>query len=157
MISSRAEALEFRQLSPEWEIPLAQFFEELKNNGDEEFFHPHPLTAAEAMERCAHIGLDLYFVAVFGRKVIGYAMLRGWEDGYEVPSLGIAIHPQNRGMKLGRAMMEFLHCVARVRGVQRIRLKVYKKNSIAQKLYENLGYEFKEETNSELVGYYEVT
>jgi ribosomal-protein-alanine N-acetyltransferase len=145
--------LEFRQLSSEWELPLAEFFEALERNGDSHFFHPHPFTAAEAKNRCAYTGKDLYYIAVTGRKVIGYGMLRGWDEGYEVPSLGIAIHPDERGLKLGIALMHFLHCAARMRGAKRIRLKVHQGNTVAKKLYEGLGYVYREERSQQLVGF----
>jgi ribosomal protein S18 acetylase RimI-like enzyme len=150
------EALEFRQISPGWESSLAELFEALERNGDAHFFHPHPLTAAEARNRCTYAGRDLYYIAVIGGKAIGYGMLRGWDEGYEVPSLGIAIHPERRASKLGLAMMLFLHSAARMRGAKRIRLRVYKDNNVAKTLYETLGYTFTAEGDSELIGYCEL-
>lgn len=153
---SQDEVLEFRHVSADWERPLSDFFEVLEINGYSRFFHPHPFTRAEATKRCAYSGRDLYYIAVLGRQIIGYGILRGWDEGYDVPSLGIAIHPQYHGRKLGSAMMQFLHSAAKVRGAKRIRLKVYKANTVARTLYEHLGYELVENGDSELIGYYDL-
>jgi len=132
--------------------PLTEFFMALKAAGDEKHFHPHPLTATEAKNLCHYRGKDLYYLLVDGRRVLAYGMLRGWDEGYEVPSLGIAVHPSERGSGAGLAMMEFLHLAARRRGARNVRLKVYKDNTPAVRLYESLGYAFHAGEGDQLVG-----
>jgi ribosomal-protein-alanine N-acetyltransferase len=150
-------ALEFRKLSPDMEGCLADFFHVLSTAGDTSHFHPHPFTAEAAKERCHYTGRDLYYVAISNGNVQAYGMLRGWDEGYEVPSLGIAVHPRARGIKLGSAMMHFLHSAARQRGASRIRLRVYKDNITARSMYEKLGYHFEGEQEGQLVGFCELT
>jgi len=149
-------ALEFRKLGPDLEGALADFFAELKASGTAEYFHPHPFTAEEAKTLCHRQGEDLYYVAVAGGRILGYGMLRGWDDGYEVPSLGIAFRSGDRGIGLGKSFMVFLHSAASLRGSKRIRLKVYPDNTAALNLYESLGYHFEEESAGQLVGYIEL-
>jgi len=144
--------LEFRRLSPEWKVSLEGFFVALRAAGDEKHFHPHALTAAEARQRSQYAGRDLYYVMVEGERVLGYGMLRGWDEGYPVPSLGIALHPSARGLGLGKAFMYFLHAAARRRGARQVRLKVYPANRAAIRLYEGLGYRFQTEEGGQLVG-----
>ncbi|MFN8515656.1 MAG: GNAT family N-acetyltransferase [Chloroflexia bacterium] len=99
-----------------------------------------------------YAGADLYYVLIAGDTILGYGMLRGWDAGYEVPSLGIAIHPQYRGSGLGKLLMQFLHCAARWKGATQIRLKVYPDNPRAIKLYQQLGYAFGKMEHEQLVG-----
>jgi [ribosomal protein S18]-alanine N-acetyltransferase len=146
-------SVEFRLLGPEWTQPLANFFQALVDQGDDGQFHPHPFTASEAERLTAYQGKDLYYVCVQGMEVLAYGMLRGWDEGYAVPSLGIAVHPSMRGQGVGKAMMEFLHLAARRKGASRIRLKVYPGNTKAIKLYESLGYRFDGEERGQRVGY----
>lgn len=146
-------ALEFRRLGRDDEAPLADFFATLSKRGDDRFFHPHPFTADEAARLCRYAGRDLYYVATAGGRVLAYGILRGWDEGYEVPSLGIAVHPEARGAGLGRAFMAFLHAAAAARRAPRVRLKVYPDNTPARTLYERLGYRFEGETNGQLVGH----
>ena len=80
-------------------------------------------------------------------------MLRGWDQGFAVSSLGIATHAAARGIGLGRALMLYLHAEARRRGARRIRLKVYPDNRVAVELYRTLGYVFAGELEEgQLVG-----
>lgn len=140
-------------MGPDVQHALAEFFADLVAAGDEHAFHPHPFTPEAAAERAAYRGLDVYCVAVAGGRVLGYGMLRGWDEGFEVPSLGIAIHQAARGIGLGRAMMAYLHCEARRRDAARIRLKVYPDNAVAVALYRSLGYEFTGTEDGQLVGF----
>jgi ribosomal protein S18 acetylase RimI-like enzyme len=145
--------LEFLKLSAGWEGPLADFFQALREAGDEPNFHPHPLDAESARKLTSYTGHDLYYIAAAGGRVLGYGMLRGWDEGHEVPSLGIALHPQARGKGLGKALMCFLHAAARQKGANRIRLKVYPQNATAVNLYRSLGYKFETMEGDQSVGY----
>jgi len=145
--------LEFRQLVPDLRAQLEEFFLELHSNQDEKFFHPHPFTPEAADEICRRVGRDLYYSALADNKILGYGILRGWDEGFETPSLGIAIHPQARGLLLGAALMHFLHAAARQRGAQRIRLTVYKENYVARRLFSKLGYEYEDSGSDKLVGF----
>ena len=148
-----SSALECRIVDETLEQPLVEFFRALKRAGDDKYFHPHPLTDEEAKRRAHYSGKDLYYVLVEGDKVLGYGILRGWDEGYEAPSLGIVIHPAVRGMGLGKLFMHFLHAAARRRGASKIRLKVYPDNTTAVTMYQELGYTFQAEEAGQLVGF----
>jgi [ribosomal protein S18]-alanine N-acetyltransferase len=144
--------IEFRQFSSVWKPGLAAFLQLLEENGDIKFFHPHPFTDEFLDSLCKYKGNDLYYVAVEAETVLAYGLLRGWDEGYTIPSLGIATHPQLRGIGLSRAFMHFLHIAARRKGALEIRLKVYPDNTKAVKLYESLGYVFEGFDNQQMVG-----
>jgi [ribosomal protein S18]-alanine N-acetyltransferase len=140
-------------LTAEWKEPLLAFFRSLVISEDTRNFQPHAFTQ-EAVERIMQsVRRDLYYVLVEGRKVLGYGMLRGWDEGYEVPSLGIAIHPSARGTGLGKLLMQFLAEAAKRRGAEQVRLRVKIDNDRARGLYEKLGYKFGSEEDGYLVGY----
>ena len=146
--------LEFRRPVPDLEQGLARFFQDLEASGDTAHFHPHPMTPAAAAERVRYRGKDVYYVVTTGERVIGYGMLRGWDQGYAVPSLGIALHPDARGLGLGRTLMLVMHSEAKRRGAAKIRLKVYPDNEAAVSLYRSLGYVYEEKLEAgQLVGY----
>jgi [ribosomal protein S18]-alanine N-acetyltransferase len=143
------EGLEIRRLTTEWKRPLLFFLSALDEAGDADFFLPHAFTE-QAVERILLTARkDLYYVLADGTQVLGYGMLRGWDEGYAIPSLGIAIHPRFRGAGIGRIFMHFLGAAAKFRGASRIRLRVKAKNTKAAKLYESLGYEFCPEEEGE--------
>jgi ribosomal protein S18 acetylase RimI-like enzyme len=132
------ECVAFR---PGWEDALARFFSDLNaKGGGDAFFHPHASDEAGLHGVARDIGDDLYYLFVRGREVLGYGLLRGWNEGYEIPSLGIAVHPSMRGTGLGRSIMDFLEAMARMRGASSIRLRVHKDNAIARGMYARRGY-----------------
>ena len=144
-------------LDPKHGPSLANLFERLRQNGEENFFHPHPLTSGEAAARANHSGRDFYCVMVLDNHVIGYGMLRGWDEGYAIPSLGIAIDPEVRGRGYSRVLMNFLRDVAKQRGAERIRLKVDPQNQSAAELYRSLGYVLEPQPDGQLIGFLELT
>ena len=114
----------FAQLSSHHQASLAALFEALDENGDGTHFFPHPLTATEADRLCNRAGLDEYIVLVEDGVVIGYGMLRGWDDGFDVPSLGFATHPGHRRKGVADAIMRELIQRAKARGALKLRLTV---------------------------------
>ncbi len=144
--------MECRRLSAEIVGPLSEFLADLACADEEQYFHPHPFTAQELNNIISHCEQDLYVVFVQGSQILGYGMLRGWDEGFSVPSLGIAISSKMQGQGLGRALMEFLHAAAQMKGAHQVRLKCYKRNLRAMSLYQSLGYEFVENSDEQLVG-----
>ena len=144
-------------LGPEHAPSLARFFARLQQSNSEEFFHPHPLTTEESIARSYYKGSDFYCVLLENSEVIGYGMLRGWDEGYAIPSLGIALDHSVRGRGYGRVLMNFLHETARKRGAAKVRLKVDSRNHPAIELYRSLGYVFEPQSGQDLVGFLDFT
>jgi len=144
--------LEILRLRPLHTAAIAKFFTIICENGLAENFHPHPFSDAEAKRLAAYEGKDLYYILVWQEEVIGYAMLRGWDEGYDIPSLGIAIHPKMQGKGLGRLLINFLHAAARLRNARKIRLTVGRENATAIKLYQLFGYTLQDHSASSLLG-----
>lgn len=134
------------------EKALKELFSEITQARDDEYFHPHPFNAEEAHKRCIYTGKDLYYVLLARKKVLGYGMLRGWDEGYEVPSLGVLIRASARGAGLAEMFVHFLHTAARRCGARKVILKVYRENHAAKRLYEKIGYTFKESGDAQLHG-----
>lgn len=160
--TSHDGTLQCRRLSSADSGELASLFAALCEHHDHRLFHPHPLTSEAALSltehhACCHTVLanrDEYHVAqdVGSGRIVAYGMLRGWAEGFEVPSLGIAVHPEHRGRGIAKQFMQHLHRVAIGRGAERVRLKVYRHNQAAVKLYESLGYTFTPHGEAEWLG-----
>lgn len=140
-------SIEFVRLVPRWQEGLKLFLEDLRECGDDVFFSPHPTDENSVNRIAGYTGRDLYYLLVEEEKVIGYGLLRGWDEGYQIPSLGIAIHPSARGGGLGKIFLNFLHVSAFRRGASKVRLRVHKNNNKAIRLYKSLGYVFEEDAN----------
>jgi ribosomal protein S18 acetylase RimI-like enzyme len=81
-------------------------------------------TSEEARKLCRCSGLDQYFVATVNGRILGYGMLRGWDEGYAIPSLRLATHPNARSQGLGEFLMRGLIQQARNRRASQLRLTV---------------------------------
>lgn len=136
------EGIECLKYSREWQTALQEFYGALRDCGDNLFFKPHSFDDNSLASLATNVGADLYYLLVQDKVVLGYGLLRGWEEGYEIPSLGIAIRPSERGKGLATLLMHYLHVMARIRGAEQVRLRVHSGNQAAIDLYSGLGYVF---------------
>jgi ribosomal protein S18 acetylase RimI-like enzyme len=141
---------------------LAVFFEAIASDAAvTAFFHPHPFTREQAEWVCGR-GPELrdrYLVATEGDSpaIVGYAMLRGWDEGYDVPAFGVCVRPDRQGRGLGRLLLEHAVGAAKAAGATRMMLKVHRDNAGARRLYESAGFSFAPDQETEqVVGYKEL-
>jgi ribosomal-protein-alanine N-acetyltransferase len=146
-------APEFRPIGPQDADSLACLYSRFQSQGIEEFFHPHPFTHEEAVKRANYVGKDFYCLMRLHDEAMGYGLLRGWDEGFEIPSLGCAIDLAVRGHGYARLLMEYLHATATQRGAKRIRLKVYPNNTRAIGLYRSMGYVLQGGEAGQWIGY----
>lgn len=147
--------LTFIRLTKEIQQSFFTFLEQLSDMGDKDFFHPHgfdKVSAAEVVTE-SEKSSDEYWVCIVDNEIAAYGMLRGWAEGFDIPSLGIATSPKHRGRGYGKQMMIHLHDIARSRGATKCRLKVDKRNFVAKSLYEKLGYNFQVYSQTEFIGF----
>ncbi len=121
---------------------LGDFFETLSLDPSAHMFHPHPLTAEYAGALVAGDRMDEYFIAVDQDRVIGYGMLRGWDEGYTTPAFGVAVLSEARGRGVGRQLLRYAFELAREHDATEVMLKVHPDNRAAKLLYESEGFEF---------------
>lgn len=147
--------MEFIKLSvenlPEWKESISNFMD--RNIADYVYFHPHRLSYTGVYDEVEKNPKDYYTILVdLNRNIMGYGMLRGWQEGYEIPSLGIMMDKTFRGTGLSSAVMAELHTTAKERGAKSVRLSVFKDNAAAVKFYTRLGYVLAEKNKYELIG-----
>ena len=88
----------------------------------------------EAESPCAR-----YLVAVQNGQVIGYAGMRFVMEEGDITN--VAVDPDFRGMGVGRGLVSALMQYAANLGVTALTLEVRKSNSVAQHVYQKLGFE----------------
>jgi ribosomal protein S18 acetylase RimI-like enzyme len=142
-----AGSVEFRSITSRDADALADLFADI----DETFFRPHPFTAEEARRIASLEGRDHYALMFVDERPVAYGMLRGWDEGFETPSLGIAVRTREQRRGYGRLMMDHLRATAMARGAGMVRLRVHRDNERARRLYESLGYRYMGEDRGELV------
>jgi ribosomal protein S18 acetylase RimI-like enzyme len=139
--------VEFRVVGPDDAEMLVDMFAHI----DDSFFRPHSFAPAAARHIAQHRGRDAYLLLVDEGRAVAYGMLRGWDEGFATPSLGIAVRTDCQGRGLGRRMMEELHGLAADRGAEAVRLRVHLGNTRARRLYESMGYGYRGWERGELL------
>lgn len=149
--------IKLRALEPVDYENLACFFKVLEEFNVSQFFHPHSFNPETARQICEYEGRDWY-AALFVKDqelsmIVGYVILRGWDEGFTIPSFGVCVHPNWQGLGLGRLLTWAAIAIARLRQSPAIRLKVYPSNHQAIALYSSIGFEFDNNLeNDQLVG-----
>ena len=144
------------RLTSDHYVPLKSLFSVISNDPSAASFHPHSFDDESARAIANYNGADIYagYFTADG-SILAYGLLRGRDEGFEIPSLGIYVAPKARGRGVSREVMTSLHEMARNDlGASKVRLKVYSDNLPALKLYKGIGYKFENQKGRELVGYF---
>lgn len=136
--SSRALAV--REVMPEDRAGLAALFARNVDGRVPATFDPFPLSPDQADRIVRNTGRDAYFVGLEGERVVALSMLRGSDEGFDVPSFGIFVDAATQGRGIGRRLTEWTVAEARRRGAPAVRLSVYATNAPALALYQDLGF-----------------
>jgi sugar phosphate isomerase/epimerase/GNAT superfamily N-acetyltransferase len=113
-----------------------------RNNRPEvtRFFKPFPLNENTALELLKPQRKDLFFVMEENGRFLAFSMLRGQDDGYDIPSFGIFVDWEHQWCGAGKRLSEWTFRWADQMGETKIRLSVYEQNISARTLYERLGF-----------------
>jgi len=98
---------------------------------------------------------DKYFGIFINDDLAGFYMLRGFDEGFEVPSYGVWISDKFSGLGLSKLTLQHAITFCKVNGLKKIMLKVHPENIIAKSIYESFGFKQEgfDEKNSNLIYY----
>jgi GNAT superfamily N-acetyltransferase len=130
-----------RLLGPEDLVALKLFFRENNTPAVTTNFHPFPLSDEVAEDIGLRAGRDRYFGAFARGRLVGLSMLRGWNEGFDIPSFGIAVDHREHGKGIGQALTDFTLDRAPWLGAEQVRLTVYASNRVAHAMYVGRGFE----------------
>jgi ribosomal-protein-alanine N-acetyltransferase len=130
----------FREIVPEDSAALARFMEENNVPAVVRTFNPFPMTAETARRIACAPRLDRYYGAFLDGRVVALSMLRGWDEGYSVPSFGIMVDHRLHGMGIGARVLDDTIGEAVRLGCRRVRLSVFAGNRRAVGLYLSRGF-----------------
>lgn len=113
-----------------------------RNNRPEvtSFFKPFPLNVNTARDLLKPTRQDLFFVMEENGRFLAFSMLRGQDEGYDVPSFGIFVDWEHQKYGVGKRLSEWTFRWADQVKAPKIRLSVYEENIQARTLYERLGF-----------------
>jgi ribosomal-protein-alanine N-acetyltransferase len=140
VVADRQTSLWFEPVRAEHVDLLAELFERNSRPEVTSSFDPFPLDGEEARRIALGSHRDGYYVAARADSLVGFSMLRGFDEGYAIPSFGIFVDRDAHGQGVGRALTSWTVEAARRRGCPCIRLSVYATNAVALGLYVSLGF-----------------
>lgn len=97
------------------------------------FFYAFSFDADDIARMLAGRGKDVYMGLLLQDELAGFFMLRGWNEGYEVPALGAFIAEKYRGRGLMRLTVELTKVICKLRGASRVMYKSHPDNAPAKK------------------------
>ncbi|MEJ7848041.1 MAG: hypothetical protein WKF92_08145 [Pyrinomonadaceae bacterium] len=71
---------------------------------------------------------DIYSGIFWHEELAGVFMLRGWDEGYDVPSFGVLIDEKYRGGAFMRLALDTAKLICRLSGAKRLMAKIHPEN-----------------------------
>lgn len=104
------------------------------------FFTPFSFDQATITNMLTSREQDLFIGMYWRDRLAGFFMLRGWDEGYEVPAYGVLIDEEYSGYGLTTLSLRMAKAAAKLRGSTAIMLKVHPANTHAKRLFERAGF-----------------
>jgi RimJ/RimL family protein N-acetyltransferase len=92
------------------------------------FFTPFGYDEQSIAVVLARRGEDVFMGLYWRDEVVAFFMLRGWNEGYEIPSFGILVDEKYRGDGLEMLSLETAKVICKLRGAARIMFKMHPEN-----------------------------
>lgn len=107
-----------------------------------QYFTPFSYDAEALAERLAAARLDRYWGIRMQEEMIGFFMLRGFDEGYERPSFGVYIAEPFANRGLATLALHYALSWCRLKGIPAVMLKVHSENQYGRRTYERAGFQF---------------
>ncbi|MFI4989752.1 MAG: GNAT family N-acetyltransferase [Solirubrobacterales bacterium] len=119
---------------------LTELFRRNRDSAVGRTFDPFELSPEHATRIALEPRKDRYYAATHGVLLLAMSMLRGYEEGFVVPSFGVFVDARHQGEGIGRRLTKWTIEQAHLQGSPAVRLSVYSDNPRAHGLYESLGF-----------------
>jgi GNAT superfamily N-acetyltransferase len=103
-------------------------------------FNPFPMNDDTARRISLSSRRDHYYGAFLEGRMVGLSMLRGWDEGYAVPSFGILVDHRFHNKGIGSRLTDFTIAEADDLCCERVRLSVFASNPAAIRVYAAKGF-----------------
>lgn len=101
---------------------------------------------------------DQFYGIFINDSPVGFYMLRGLDNGYNIPSYAVWISETHKGLGLASLSLKHAYTFCKLNGIETMMLKVHPNNTIAKKMYEKFGFRFdrKDESSEDLIYHLEL-
>jgi RimJ/RimL family protein N-acetyltransferase len=133
------KAIEIKLLTNENSRELA----ELLQNSDKEYsqyFIPFTFDYGTVFKLLSNVVKDQYYGIFSDNNLIGFYMLRGFDEGFDIPSYGVWIAKDFSSKGISKLTLQHAISVCKVNNIKKLILKVHPDNIIAKNIYEKFGF-----------------
>jgi RimJ/RimL family protein N-acetyltransferase len=92
------------------------------------FFYAYGSDETMLAEMLSAVEKDVHSGVFWNGELAGVFMLRGWDEGYEVPSFGVLIDEKYRGGAFMRLTLDTAKLICRLSGAKRLMAKIHPEN-----------------------------
>ncbi|MFZ1517640.1 MAG: GNAT family N-acetyltransferase [Ignavibacteriaceae bacterium] len=83
---------------------------------------------------------DQYYGIFIENNLVGFYMLRGFDEGYDIPSYGVWISKDYSSKGISKLTLQHAISFCKINNVKKLILKVHPENIIAKNIYESFGF-----------------
>ena len=83
---------------------------------------------------------DQFYGIYVDKNLVGFYMLRGFDDGFEIPSYGAWIAKKFSSKGISKLTLHHAITFCKTNNIKKLMLKVHPDNLIAKKIYEDFGF-----------------
>lgn len=128
-----------KKLGPESAEELSELMQK-ENPEYSKYFIPFEFDLHTIQEKIKKLHLDSFWGIFIDETLAGFYMLRGFDEGYKIPSYGVWISKKYAGKGLSKFTLRHAISYCRINNIKEIMLKVHPENVIAKKIYEDFGF-----------------
>jgi len=139
LTNNNLKDISIRKIGPDLALELS----ELLQNSDldySRYFIPFSFDFKTVKKILTDVNLDLFFGIFVNNKLIGFYMLRGFDEGYDIPSYGVWVSSEFSGRGIARLTLQHAISFCKINNINKLMLKVHPDNLKAKKLYEDFGF-----------------
>lgn len=122
------------------DAPTLSSFLQSQTSGYARFFRPFDFDTDTLVKILANQRQDTLMGLYWKNQLAGFFMLRGWDEGYDVPAFGILIDERYRGCGLEMLSLETAKIICRLRGASRLMIKMHPDNISAKGVARKTGF-----------------
>lgn len=93
------------------------------------FFYAFGKDESEISRMLSTVKTDVYAGVFWQENLAGIFMLRGWDEGYEIPSFGVLIAEKYRGKAMLTLTVDAAKMICKLSGISRIMAKHHPDNT----------------------------
>ena len=104
------------------------------------FFNPFGFDEFTLTRVLTNSEKDVFAGIYCAGSLAGFFMLRGWDEGFDVPAYGVLIDEGHKNYGLATVTLRAAKAVCKLRRAPRLMLKVSPANAPAKRLFERAGF-----------------